>query len=101
MDEKMRALIDAPLADPAKLYLPEGKRRARRVKTNYDSDDIGCPKASQQELDERAAKSQSEKLDKLFEYYATTSLPNERVAEYLGVTVERVEREMLWRRRVK
>lgn len=97
----LQSYIDAPLADPVKLYLPQGKRPAKRARKPQYEDGVDCPKLTRKELDRRAEKALSAKHDKLLEYYATTDLPNERIAEHLGLSVERVAGEMSWRRRVK
>src|SRR2546423_948271 len=85
MDKKMQSLIDAPLADPNKVYLPEGKRRAPySPRAKYHGDEM--PKGlSRSQLAERKQKARDEKLDKLYAYYAGTDLSIERIAEHMGI----------------
>jgi hypothetical protein len=85
MDERMKALIDAPLADPAKIHLPDGKRVIRRGPRYQEHDSIGAPKVSREELTRRKEKAAAEKLDKLFDYYAASNLTAEKVAERMGL----------------
>lgn len=82
---EMKALIDAPLADATRINLPAGKRSApRRQKIEY-VDEMGCPKLKTSEVRARKAKDASEKQQKLFDYYAGTSLTPEKVAEHMGL----------------
>lgn len=82
---EMQALIDAPLADATKINLPAGRRTAKRVKNPEFQDEIGCPKATAKELRERRQRAADDKLGKLFDYYASTSLTPEKVAEHMGL----------------
>jgi hypothetical protein len=84
IDSKMQALIDAPLADPAKIYLPEDRRPAKRG-PRTQCDDIGAPKLTGKQIAERKRKAASAKLATLFDYYAPTGLSAARVAEYMGL----------------
>lgn len=85
IDKKLQGLIDAPLADPWKIYLPEGRRKASRGSRAETGDDIGCPKLTHKALIERKDKALSGKINALLDYYATTDLPAERVAEHVGL----------------
>lgn len=117
MDDFMRSLIEAPLADPARIYAPGGKRPAPRgPKVEYD--DIGCPKITGKELAAYKKKVANDKLEALYAYYATTDLTAEKIAEHIGLyrqeqtgvddkgkptfarvlDVERVEKQLAWRR---
>ena len=117
MDDFMRSLIEAPLADPARIYAPGGKRPAARgPKVEYD--DIGCPKISSKEMAARKKRVANDKLEALYAYYATTDLTAEKIAEHMGLyrqeqtgvgedkkpiftrvlDVERVEKQLAWRR---
>lgn len=118
IDKEMRALIDAPLADPLKINLPKGRRPLPRG-TKDRSDSIPCAKLSSQQLKDRKIKAEADKLNKLLDYYATTDLPAAKVAEHLGLyrqhqtgvddkgkpTFERVldvaraEQQLAWRRK--
>lgn len=118
IDKKMQALIDAPLADPWKIHLPEGRRPLPRGSRD-GGDSIECPKLSGKELSDRKTKATSEKLGKLFDYYAATDLDAKRVAEHMGLyrqvqigvddkgkptferslNVEEAEAQLAWRRK--
>jgi hypothetical protein len=84
MTHPLQSLIAAPLANATKINTPGGKRPAPRVSKQDFADDIG-PKVSAKELRERKAKAASEKLSKLFDYYAGTDLTAEKVAEHMGL----------------
>lgn len=84
MDPYLKALIDAPLADPAKLYLPQGKRTAKRFKPEYH-DDIGCPKLTGKQVRERKETEAKGKLASVLDYYATTEIPFAKIAELAGL----------------
>lgn len=114
----LQSLIDAPLADPIKIFSPGGKRPAPRSPKIEYADDIGVPKLTSKQVRERKDKAAAQKLDALLTYYAGTDLPAEKIAEHLGLyrqeqtgvddkgkptfarvlDVKRVEREMAWRR---
>lgn len=83
MDKRMQALIDAPLADPNKIYLPDGKRRAPRS-PRADCGDMP-PKITGAQLAERKSTALSRKLDALYAYYAATDLSIERIAQHMGL----------------
>lgn len=84
MDDYLRSLIDAPLADPANLYLPQGKRRAKRFKPEYH-EDVGCPKLTGKQVRERKEAAAKAKLSSVLDYYAKTEIPFPQVAEYAGL----------------
>lgn len=121
IDRKMQALIDAPLADPVKINLPEGRqlaKRGSRIRDTGDETDGGLRLTRQQSID-RKEKAANEKLQTLFDYYAKTSHTPERIAELMGLyrhqqvgiddkgkatfvrvlDVERVRQQIEWRRR--
>lgn len=114
MDAKMQALIDAPLANPGKLNLPEGRRPIERGRKVPAPDGL-----TPAQVKERKAKEAADKLAKLLDYYATTDLPAEKVARDIGLSrmvedgvdedtgkvkfkrvldVEKAEAELAWRR---
>lgn len=70
MDEYLRKLANAPLADPLKIHLPEGKRPATRAPKQIHQPREGDLTAAQ--IRERKAKEHTAKLSALFDYYATT-----------------------------
>lgn len=119
MDARMKALIDAPLADPVKIYLPEGKRRVSRGPSPQYEDGIESPKLTGKQIAERRTKAAGKKLEALYDYYAATNLTVERIAEHMGVyrqdqtgvddkgkpilvrvlDVKTVEEQIAWRRK--
>lgn len=89
MDKQMQALIDAPLADPLKLYLPLGKRSGVRGQRLQHVDNIAAEKLTGKQVQERKVDAYSAKICQLLDYYATTDIPVERVAEHVGLDVEK------------
>jgi hypothetical protein len=87
MDPKMRALVEAPLADPSRIYLPEGRGTVRRARPPSDISDEtdGGLRLSRSKVAQMKERQAAEKLTKLFDYYAATDLSPERVAEHLGL----------------
>lgn len=75
MQEEMRALIEAPLANATKTNLPKGRKAIARERT-----DPALAKLAR----ERREASLSAKQEQLLDYYATTAVPAERVAEHVG-----------------
>lgn len=83
MDKHLKALADAPLADPLKINLPEGKRpnpRGPRIQTERAPGDL-----SPTELKERKQKELQQKQSDLLDYYATTDKDAETVARHVGL----------------
>lgn len=86
IDKKMRALIGAPLADPCKIYLPEGRRvLPRGPRSSEEACTDGGLRITKAQAADRKAKIAADKLNKLFDYYAGTNLSPEKVAEHLGL----------------
>lgn len=77
MDDYMKSLVEAPLANATKINLPQGRKPAPRS-------DGGGPEQRRFAADRRAA-GVSSKRSALFDYYATTDTPADRVAEHLGL----------------
>jgi hypothetical protein len=84
-DRTLQSLIDAPLADPLKLAIHGEPRKIKRGPRVRENDDIGAPKLTRAQLDERKDKARWDKLDKLYAYYAGTDLSIERIAEHMGI----------------
>lgn len=82
-EHPLQSLIDAPLANATKINLPMGRRAAPRVKAEPRQPRPGDLTPAQ--VRERKAKALSDKQEKLLDYYATTSIPAERVAEHIGL----------------
>jgi hypothetical protein len=119
IDKRLQSLIEAPLADPVKLAIHGEPRKIKRGPRVRENDNIGAPKLSRDQLAERKSKQFSAKLNSLFDYYATTNLPAEKVAEHVGLyrqvqtgmddkgkpvftrapDIKTVEAQLAWRRR--
>ena len=83
MDPKLKALADAPLANPLAINLPEGRRPAPRdVDPAREHRPGDLTKA---QLAERKRDEEYKKLSALFDYYSTTDIPAERVAQHVGI----------------
>ena len=83
MEYPLKALIDAPLANPARINLPMGRRPAPRSSPQPHERRPGdlTPK----QVRERKAKATTDRQEKLLDYYATVDVPVERVAEHVGL----------------
>ena len=75
MDPNVRALIDAPLASATKINLPKGRKPSTAPRA-----DPALAKAARERRDATITAKQEQLLD----YYATTTVPAERVAEHVG-----------------
>lgn len=85
MDDYLRQLIDAPLANATRINLPAGKRAPVRAVKAEETDDIGCQKLTPKQVRERKGKATSAKLETLFDYYAGTNLSDAKIAEHMGL----------------
>jgi hypothetical protein len=84
MDEYLRKLVEAPLADPARIYSPGGKRTIKRA-PKAECSDMGITKLTDKQARERREKAANDKLSSVLDYYAKTSIPFERIAELAGL----------------
>lgn len=86
MDPKLKALVDAPLANPLAINIPGGRDalppKPREVKPAEQHRPGDLTKA---QLAERKRDEEYQKLSTLFDYYSTTNIPAERVAQHVGV----------------
>jgi len=81
-------LVDLPLADPLKLYVYPGERpKLKRGPRAQYTDEIG-EKLSRRQVDEMKIDAKSKKVNALWDYYATTQVPFERVAEHTGYSLD-------------
>lgn len=94
MNREMQKLVDAPLADPLKLYLPKGTRAAKRAPKAEYYDSVEAPKIARSILEKRKVDAASAKLVSVLDYYATTTVPFERIAEHTKLTVDQVVESM-------
>lgn len=99
VDKEMQALIDAPLADPLKLYLPKGTKIQRRGPRHAHVDNIGAEKLTKAQLDKRRGNLADAKMGAVLDYYATTDVPIDRIAAHTGLTLERATEAMKYRGR--
>lgn len=90
MDPKLKALVDAPLADPLRLNIPGGRdalppkpRERREHLSPAEKKERGY--LTGKELAQRKHDEAYAKLSTLFDYYSTTDIPVERVAQHVGV----------------
>ena len=83
MDPKLKALADAPLANPLAINLPEGRRPATRTVEPAREHRPGDLTKAQ--IAERKRNAEYARLSTLFDYYSTTEVPAERVAEHMGL----------------
>lgn len=89
-----KALVDLPLADPLKLYVHPGLRpKVKRGPRAQYHDDIGG-KLTRNQVNEMKEAERSAKYGKLFDYYATTDIPFERIAKHVGLELWQVGRAM-------
>ena len=88
MDPKLETLRDAPLVDPLKPFLPEGRRPARRSTKAIYEGEFAPKKLTQKELRQRAEDAHSAKIVAILDYYATTTVPVERIPDHVGLTIE-------------
>lgn len=94
MDDTMKALVNAPLADPLKIYLPMGRRPgARGGKPVYEGE-FAPEKLTSKQVRERRENAQGDKVASLLDYYGTTNVPCERIAEHLRLDVDLVRTAM-------
>lgn len=100
MRPEMQKLVDAPLADPLKLYLPNGTRTAKRAPKVEYYETVGATRLTRKELDKRKADAASAKLVSVLDYCATTQVPFDRIAEHTKLTIEQVTESMQRRGRV-
>lgn len=100
MNRELQKLVDAPLADPLKLYLPQGTRSAKKAPKVEYYDTVAAPRISRAKLAERRVDEYSTKLTAVLDYYGTTSVPFDRIAEHTKLTVEQVTESMARRGRM-
>lgn len=100
MDDRMKALVEAPLADANRTYLPEGKKRAPRSRKQHYADGIGVPKLTAKQLADRNTAHQDGKIRALLDYYATTNVPTCRISEHIKMDEVHVIEAMRLRGRI-
>lgn len=88
MDKFMQSLVDAPLANPLKINLPRGTRTAKREAPPAVSPQLRAEARAYKLKQARA------KIDALLDYYATTAVPFNRIAEHMNLSVEQVTESM-------
>lgn len=79
MTNPLQHLIDAPLANASRTNLPHGRLPAKR-----DTRPANDPDARRQIEAQRKA-AHNKKIEELYDYYATTDVPIERIAEHMGI----------------
>ena len=87
-------LVDLPLADPLKLYIHPGARpKVKRGPKAQYADEIG-EKLSRKQVEEMREAERDARYAKLFDYYAGTDVPFERVAQHLKLDLQYVVNAM-------
>lgn len=101
MDKLMQSLVDAPLANALRLNIVEvegqpKKRTARKPTINMFQAPAPIVKNGR-EYKERQAQA---KVTALLDYYATTTVPFDRIAEHMRISIDQVRESMAFRGRV-
>lgn len=97
MDSYLQRLAESPINTAkraSKVFLPQGTRPAPREVKQIDPK----AKAEAKAYREREA---GAKVAQLLDYYATTSVPFDRIAEHMKLSVEQVTESMKLRGRVE
>ena len=102
--EELQALANKPIADSengraGKIWLPLGKRPKPRAQKPIYEGDFLAP-VSKKEAKELVQKNKDRKLASVLNYYASTSVPFDRIADHTNLPVERVAELMKARGRV-
>lgn len=98
----MQSLVDAPLANALRLNLVEvegqpKKRTTRKSTTNMFQAPAPIMKNGR-EYKERQAQA---KITALLDYYATTTVPFDRIAEHMKIDIAQVRESVSFRGRVE
>jgi hypothetical protein len=86
MNDFLDKLAAGPLANPSKIFLPEGRRKGDRKRSPAELEDFRADRLAKKE---RLASEAAENMRKLFAYYAGTDVPLDRVAAHLGIDEDR------------
>lgn len=102
MDKLMQSLVDAPLANALRLNLVEvegaPKKRSPSKRTLQMFQAPAPIVKNGREYKERQAQA---KVTALFDYYATTNVPFDRIAEHMKIDIAQVRESMSFRGRVE
>jgi len=79
MDEELKKLAEAPLANACKLNLPKGRLPPKREEPQ------DLPREPRAAIKARHEAAHTAKKNQLLDYYATVDVPAERVAEHVGL----------------
>lgn len=103
MDKIMKSLIDAPLANPLKLNLVEveGAPKKARAPSKRTLSMWQAPAPIIKNAREHKERQARAKIASLLDYYATTAVPFDRIAEHMNLTLEQVREYMANRGRVE
>jgi hypothetical protein len=93
-DIDLKAMAEAPLADALNLNVPLGKRTIKRGPRTAYYDGIDAPRLKRSELDKMRSEDFSKKLCSVLDYYASTTVPIERVAEHTNLSIEQATAAM-------
>lgn len=90
IDPNLKAMADGPLANPLRLNVPMGRRAApRSAKAVYEGT-IGDTPLTEGEAIKRREDSATAKMKAVLDYYATTTVPFDRIAEHTNIPLNRV-----------
>lgn len=98
MDDMLRELAESPITTAAranKVFLPMGRKPAKREEKRTAS-----PAELKAARDHRE-KQATAKVSQLLDYYATTTLPVERIADHMKMPTAQIRESMKLRGRVK
>ncbi|MFC0302753.1 hypothetical protein ACFSTI_25010 [Rhizorhabdus histidinilytica] len=100
MDKFMQSLVDAPLANPLRLNLVEvegaPKKRSPSKRTLQM---FQAPAPIVKNAREYKERQFNAKIKTMLDYYATTKVPFNRIAEHMNLSVEQVTESMSFRGR--
>lgn len=84
MNSRLQQYLDAPINSSeraSKIWLPEGKLPPKR----REESELAASRANAQMARVRTRETLTRKHAQLFDYYANTEVPIERVAEHMGI----------------
>lgn len=99
MNRELQALVDAPLANALSINLPAGKRPAPKSAKPVYEGDLATETLTSGQLRESREKAADAKLASVLDYFATTAVPFDRIADHTKLPIERVRAVMAARGR--
>jgi hypothetical protein len=99
IDPNLKAMLDGPLANALAINLPMGRRAAKRGSNPVYEGSIGDTPLKPSEVRQRRDDAKSAKLVAVLDYYATTAVPFDRIADHCKMSIEDVTESMARRGR--